>query len=109
MVRFRRFQIPSMVDWMASVVVAVLGGPTNIMGRVIVSLIGGTSLLVPMIIQTYVTGRHWEVVITVLFVLTFAIMVALLTEAKNQELLGATAAYAAVLVVFVGTSLQKPS
>ena len=37
-------------------------------------------------------------------VIVFSFLIGLTTKASNQEVLGATAAYTAVLVVFVGTS-----
>jgi hypothetical protein len=40
---------------------------------------------------------------TAFLTVLFAISHSLLSEAKNQELMTATAAYTAVLVVFIGT------
>jgi len=69
-----------------------------------ISLMGGVSLIVPMVVLIYTTPISIKIVIISISVLAFAAMLAVFTRAKNQELLVATAAYAAVLVVFVGSS-----
>lgn len=55
---------------------------------------------------TYVRVQKYQLITAVLFVLFFAVVVALASKATNQELLGATAAYAAVLVIFIN---QNPA
>jgi hypothetical protein len=45
--------------------------------------------------------------ITLLFAITFATALSLFTNAKRQEVFGATAAYCAVLVVFISNLQQK--
>jgi hypothetical protein len=69
--------------------------------RVSIAIMGGICLLVPMIVLAWVERYEFRILATVLFVLSFAILLALISKASSQELLGATAAYAAVLVVFV--------
>jgi Na+(H+)/acetate symporter ActP len=66
-----------------------------------VALLGGAFLLGPMYALTYVRVQKYQLMTAVLFVLSFAILVALGSKASNQELLGATAAYSAVLVIFI--------
>lgn len=72
--------------------------------RVLVALVGGASLVVPLIMMTYLTSQTARLIIVSAFVFVFSILVGVATKGTNQEVLGATAAYAAVLVVFVGTS-----
>lgn len=74
--------------------------------RLLVSLTGGAFLLVPMYALTFIQEQRYQLVTVGLFVIFFAVVVALATKATNQELLGATATYAAVLVVFIS---QTPS
>jgi hypothetical protein len=57
-----------------------------------------------MIVMTFVHESRWRLVIVSIAVVWFAISVALASQASNQELLGATAAYTAVLVVYVGST-----
>ena len=71
------------------------------------ALFGGLFLLVPMIALAYITSKKYLLVTTVLFVLIFALSLGYLSKGSNQELVGATAAYAAVLVVFVGNSITS--
>ncbi|KAM0715714.1 hypothetical protein Q7P37_009214 [Cladosporium fusiforme] len=67
---------------------------------------GGMALVLPMLVMVLVPGRTCSLVTTTACVLAFACVVALGSDLKPQEILGVTAAYAAVLVVFVGTSLE---
>ncbi|KAK4552288.1 hypothetical protein LTR86_010458 [Recurvomyces mirabilis] len=68
------------------------------------ALAGGRSLLVPMIIMSLVPGLTCQLVTTSVFVLAFALGGALFSELKPAEILAVAAGYAAVLVVFVGSS-----
>jgi len=45
--------------------------------------------------------------VTLIFALAFATVVSLFTSARRQEVFAATAAYCAVLVVFIGNLQQK--
>ncbi|KIM96549.1 hypothetical protein OIDMADRAFT_148366 [Oidiodendron maius Zn] len=72
--------------------------------RFVMAIIGGLMLIIPMLIMTLVPSRLTSILTVSISVLIFSILVAIASTAKPQEVLGATAAYAAVLVVFVGTS-----
>jgi VIT1/CCC1 family predicted Fe2+/Mn2+ transporter len=72
------------------------------LASILVAFLGGAFLLAPMYNLTYVHAQKYQLISVVLWVLFFAISLALSSRATNQELLIATAAYAAVLVVFVG-------
>ncbi|KAF4624509.1 hypothetical protein G7Y89_g13664 [Cudoniella acicularis] len=74
------------------------------LARVIVAITGGVFLLVPMIIMTFVQNAHLRLVVVSVAVVWFAVSVAVVSESSNQELIGATAAYTAVLVVYVGST-----
>lgn len=76
----------------------------NRLAWIIVAITGGVFLLVPMIIMTFATNAHMRLVVLSVAVLWFAVSVALVSKATNQELIAATAAYSAVLVVYVGTT-----
>lgn len=68
--------------------------------------LGGLLLLVPMLIMANVPGKAASLVTTCISLLVFSALVPLLTELGPHEILATSAAYAAVLVVFVGTSLS---
>lgn len=72
------------------------------LARLFVAILASLFLLAPMIILTYVSSQTYHLVITCLFVLAFAVTASVASNASNQELMAASAAYAAVLVVFVG-------
>lgn len=59
-----------------------------------------------MVVLTYVPTTRWSLIATTLFVLAFVVTMAFATRASNYELLAATAAYSAVLVVFVSNALE---
>lgn len=72
--------------------------------RLAMALIGGFALIVPMLIMTLHDTRLTTLLTTSVFVFAVAVGLAWkMEDAKNQEIIAATAAYAAVLVVFVGT------
>ena len=58
-----------------------------------------------------VYNRSWRLRLgmVALFISLFAIVVGLLTSARRSEVFGSTAAYAAVLVVYVSGSLGPPN
>jgi hypothetical protein len=68
---------------------------------------GGLSLIIPVLIMANVPGIVSSLVTTCVAMLFFAIWITLRTDLKPDQVLGATATYAAVLVVFVGTSLAE--
>jgi hypothetical protein len=76
--------------------------------RVLLAVIGGAFLIGPMWLTVLQGGRYTSLISTTSFVTGFGIfMVWLLSEAK--DVLASTAAYAAVLVVFVGTNTPNPT
>ena len=74
--------------------------------RIVFALIGGVFLLAPMVALAYSQRMLYLIIITVLFTLFVSVALGLVSRASNQELLAATAAYAAVLVVFVGNAVK---
>lgn len=67
---------------------------------------GGGSLIVPVIIMVLVPGTTSSLVTTSAFTIAFAAILAWNRVLGPNEILAVTAAYAAVLVVFVGTSVS---
>jgi hypothetical protein len=80
----------------------LISSSTEKLARVAMAVIAGVILLAPMIALTYIDVPKYRLITTCLFVLAFALMVSLASKASNQEVMAACAAYAAVLVVFVG-------
>ena len=75
------------------------------MARFIIAFAGGAALVVPMLIMNLPSTNKTKSLITVSLAVTlFATMISLAMRASNTEILVATATYAAVLIVFVGTS-----
>lgn len=65
---------------------------------------GGLILIVPMLIMANLRSQTASLITTCVAMFLFAVGVTFGTQLKPDQVLGATAAYAAVLVVFVGTS-----
>ena len=76
----------------------------DVFGRLIMAVLGGASLLVPMLIMTFLKSRTARLVTVSVAVFVFGFILSIGTRASNQELLGATAAYTAVMVVYVGSA-----
>ena len=77
--------------------------------RFTMAFFGGVALVGPMLVMTLHKSRNTSLITTSISVLFFAMVVAYFArKASPQEVLAATAAYAAVLVVFVGTSSDVP-
>jgi hypothetical protein len=67
---------------------------------------GGLILVVPMLIMANLGTKTANLVTTCIAMFLFAAGITFGTRLKPDQVLGATAAYAAVLVVFVGTSFS---
>ena len=74
------------------------------LARFIVAMTWGLSLVVPMLTMRIHQNTTKSLITTSVAVLLFSGIVSIGFKASNSETLGITAAYAAVLVVFVGTS-----
>ncbi|KAI7553157.1 hypothetical protein KC331_g1419 [Hortaea werneckii] len=68
---------------------------------------GGLLIIVPMLIMANVPGKIASLVTSCVAITIFAALVTLGTKLGPHEVLASVAAYAAVLVVFVGLSLEK--
>jgi len=67
---------------------------------------GGIALIVPTVIMAKFEGINISLITTSVAVLLFGLALAFgATDSTGKDVLAATAAYTAVLVVFVGTSL----
>lgn len=74
------------------------------LSRLYMALFGGLALTVPMLIMTLHQSKVTSLVTTSVFVIAVAVALAwFMKDAQAKDIIGATAAYAAVLVVFVGT------
>ena len=74
------------------------------LARFIVAITGGLSLVIPMLFMRLGETLFKSLTTVSAAVVLFSALTSLMFNASNVETLGATAAYAAVLVVFVGTS-----
>jgi hypothetical protein len=73
------------------------------------ALFGGIALIIPTVIMAKNQGLNFSLITTAIATVLFALMLALgATDSTGKDVLAATAAYAAVLVVFIGTSLAAP-
>ncbi|KAJ9143331.1 VIT family domain-containing protein [Pleurostoma richardsiae] len=72
--------------------------------RLLIAFAGGAFLVVPMIIMTIDQSQTKSLVTVSAAVVLFALAVSLVVRVSNLETLASTATYAAVLVVFVGTT-----
>jgi len=68
------------------------------------AIFGGLSLIIPMVVMTVHSNVQKSLVVSSLSVFLVAMIVGRFSEGSWKDVLGVTAAYAAVLVVFVGTT-----
>lgn len=73
--------------------------------RILVGLAGGASILVPMIIMVFATSMTARLICVSVATIVFANFVAL-TSVSKENVVAATAAYAAVMVVFIGNAAK---
>ena len=79
----------------------------RVRSRLHMALLGGVSLIAPVLIMTLKPSLVGSLVTTIVSTLVFAVaMVVFSTDASGKDVLASTAAYSAVMVVFLGTSLQ---
>ena len=76
----------------------------NSLARFIVGSLGGCALIVPIIIMVLHSSLTKSLITVSVAVIMFALVISLVFETDNKDAITATATYAAVLVVFVGTS-----
>ena len=75
------------------------------LSRLGMALFGGCSLIAPMLIMRLHPTLLTELVTTSVFVLSVGVILAwYMKDARKSDILAATATYAAVLVVFIGTT-----
>ncbi|KAK0743525.1 hypothetical protein B0T18DRAFT_415393 [Schizothecium vesticola] len=72
--------------------------------RLLVALTGGLFLVAPMIVMTIDASQNKSLITVSVAVVLFALSLSFGVKVSNVETLVSTATYAAVLVVFVGTS-----
>ena len=83
---------------------------TALTERLFMAMFGGVALIAPMLIMTLHPSRNVSLVTTSLATFIFALILAVgATNSAGKDVLAATAAYAAVLVVFVGTNTTGAS
>ncbi|KAF2271722.1 uncharacterized protein EI97DRAFT_446390 [Westerdykella ornata] len=79
----------------------------NLFGRVMAAIFGGVALIAPVLVMTVPDAPVKQLVTTSIAVVIAAIGLALVSQGSWRDILGITAAYAAVLVVFVGTGTSR--
>lgn len=80
----------------------------GILIKVIVAVASTALLLIPIyLFLVYSFSSKLMALITLIFALIFATAVSVFTTARRQEVFAATAAYCAVLVVFIGNLQQS--
>lgn len=76
----------------------------DVIARFLVALIAGAFLVTPLAILSHQSTSEAHLVTTSVFVVLFSLLVSLLTRATNEEMMVASAAYAAVLSVFLSNN-----
>ncbi|KAI7083190.1 hypothetical protein KC356_g7788 [Hortaea werneckii] len=72
--------------------------------RLLMALVGGLAIIAPFLIMSLVSGQAVRLIVTCIFMAAFAICATVGSELGPDRIALATAAYAAALVIFVGTN-----
>ena len=73
----------------------------EILTRFLVALLAGTFLILPLVVLSHQQNDQAHLVTVSMFILTFSLLISLLSKASNEQIMAASAGYAAVLVVFL--------
>jgi hypothetical protein len=76
----------------------------RIIASTVIAVSGGALLIVPMLVMSFNTNRTKSLITVSCSVLLFGFFLSAVMKSKSSDIFVATATYAAVLVVFVGTS-----
>jgi hypothetical protein len=80
-------------------------GRKKFISRAVTAVFEGLAVIAPLLIMSLHPTRLTQLLTTSLFVISVALILArLMDEAERKDMIAATAAYAAVLVVFVGAT-----
>ena len=69
--------------------------------RFFIGVLTGAALVVPLVVLSYQDSQRRRLLIVIMFVSVFCFLLSLFSKASNYETMAASAAYAAVLTVFV--------
>lgn len=72
--------------------------------RLLMAVLGGLAIIAPFLIMMLVSGQLTRLLVTCLFMVAFAVGATLGSELGPDRIALVTAAYAAALMVFVGTN-----
>lgn len=90
-------------DWYAKNYAPSTLSPTgDRLARFTIAMAGALFILVPMYVMAIDQSRTKNLVTTTVAVMLFALLCSVTLRTSNDQTLGSTAAYAAVLMVFVG-------
>jgi hypothetical protein len=74
--------------------------------RIGVAVLTGISLIAPMLVMKLLGGLTTQLVTASVSIIVAGIVLALVGDMEKKDVVSATAAYAAVLIVFVGASME---
>ena len=75
--------------------------------RFVIAMITGAALVVPLVVLSHQDSPESRLLVVILFVSIFCLFLSLLSKASNYETMAASAAYAAVLTVFVSNGSKS--
>ena len=71
--------------------------------RFAIGMVAGAALVVPLVILSYQKSQKSRLFVVISFVSVFCFLLSLFSKASNYETMAASAAYAAVLTIFIGS------
>ena len=76
----------------------------EIITRFLVALLAGAFLVIPLVVLSYQSSSQTHLITISICIVIFSLLVSLVSRASNEQIMVASAGYAAVLVVFLSNS-----
>ena len=76
----------------------------EIITRFLVALLAGAFLVIPLVVLSYQASSQTHLITISVCIVVFSLLVSLVSRASNEQIMVASAGYAAVLVVFLSNS-----
>ncbi|KAF3014213.1 hypothetical protein E8E14_007950 [Neopestalotiopsis sp. 37M] len=80
----------------------IISKSVDSIARIVIAITSALFLVAPMLALSYIDVKWARLLTASLFILFFCVVTSAAPQAKNHEVIMMTAAYAAVIVVFVG-------
>ena len=83
-------------------------GLAEVITRFLVALMAGAFLIIPLVALSHQSSTQTHLVTISICIVVFSLLISLISKASNEQIMAASAGYAAVLAVFLSNSSNVP-